>query len=237
MFQPLTTPNTKGGTMRSWITLCVIGALFLGLFGCASWSQSQKGAAIGTTAGAVVGGIIGNQSDHTAEGAILGAIIGGVAGGIIGNYMDKQAAEMERDLQGAEIERVGEGIKVTFESGILFDFDSATLRPAAKENLKKLAVILQKYDDTEILIEGHTDATGSEEYNQKLSERRASSVSNFLASLGVSSMRMTNAGYGEMQPIASNDTPEGQQANRRVEVAIWANEDLKESARRQAEQG
>lgn len=223
--------------MRRGIVLCMIAALLLGSLGCASWSKSQKGAAIGTTAGAVVGGIIGKQSDHTAEGAILGAVVGGVAGGIIGNYMDKQAAEMEQDLEGAKIERVGEGIKVTFESGILFDFDSSALRPEAKENLSKLADILQKYDDTEILIEGHTDATGSEDYNQSLSERRAGSVSGYLGSLGVKRIRMTTVGYGEMQPVASNETDEGQQANRRVEVAIWANEELKETARKEAQQG
>jgi outer membrane protein OmpA-like peptidoglycan-associated protein len=223
--------------MRYGIVLCVMGALLLSFFGCASWSKSQKGAAIGTTAGAVVGGIIGKQSDHTAEGAILGAAIGGVAGGIIGKYMDEQAAEMEQDLKGARIERVGEGIKITFDSGILFDFDSANLRPEAKENLTQLAGILQKYENTEILIEGHTDATGSEEYNQGLSERRADSVSGFLGGLGVKKIRMTTVGYGETQPVADNETAAGQQANRRVEVAIWANEELKESARHQAGQG
>jgi outer membrane protein OmpA-like peptidoglycan-associated protein len=223
--------------MKYGITLCILGALLLGLLGCASWSKSQKGAAIGTTAGAVVGGIIGKQSDHTAEGAILGAAIGGVAGGIIGNYMDKQAAEMQEDLEGARIERVGEGIKITFDSGILFDFDSASLRSEAKENLTRLADILKKYDDTIILIEGHTDATGSDEYNQRLSERRANSVSRFLAGLGVQQMRMNTVGYGETQPVASNETAVGQQANRRVEVAIWANEELKESARQQASEG
>jgi outer membrane protein OmpA-like peptidoglycan-associated protein len=219
------------------MSLILIGLLISGLWGCSSLSKSQKGAIIGSTAGAVVGGVIGKQSDHTAEGAILGAAIGGIAGGIIGDYMDKQAAEMERDLEGAQIERVGEGIKVTFESGILFDVDSSMLRPEAQENLRKLARILQKYEDTEILIEGHTDATGAEEYNQELSERRAGSVNNFLIGLGVQKIRLTMVGYGEMQPIDSNETPEGRQANRRVEVAIWANDELKETAQRQAEGG
>jgi outer membrane protein OmpA-like peptidoglycan-associated protein len=200
-------------------------------------TKSQKGAVIGGTAGAVIGGVIGKQSDHTAEGAILGAVIGGIAGGIIGDYMDRQAEEMERDLEGATIERIGEGIKVTFASGILFDVDSAALRPEAQENLKKLATILQKYEDTEILIEGHTDSTGPEEYNQSLSERRANSVNNYLIGLGVEGVRLTTVGYGEMQPVASNETQEGRQANRRVEVAIWANEKLKEAARSQAEGG
>jgi outer membrane protein OmpA-like peptidoglycan-associated protein len=223
--------------MNRAIGLLLIGFLMAGLWGCASMTKSQKGAVIGGTAGAVIGGVIGKQSDHTAEGAILGAVIGGIAGGIIGNYMDKQAAEMERDLEGAKIERVGEGIKVTFESGILFDVDSAALRPEAQENLKKLATILQKYENTEILIEGHTDSTGPEEYNQSLSERRADSVSNYLIGLGVTKIRLTTVGYGEMQPIDSNETLEGRQANRRVEVAIWANENLKEAARSQAEGG
>jgi outer membrane protein OmpA-like peptidoglycan-associated protein len=215
----------------------LIGCLLLSLGGCASMTKSQKGAVIGGTAGAVIGGVIGKQSDHTAEGAILGAVIGGIAGGIIGNYMDKQAAEMERDLEGAKIERIGEGIKVTFESGILFDVDSAALRPEAQENLKKLATILQKYEDTDILIEGHTDSTGPEEYNQFLSERRANSVSNYLMGLGVTKIRLTTVGYGEMQPVDTNETLEGRQANRRVEVAIWANEKLKEAAQREAESG
>ncbi len=223
--------------MKRTISLIIIGSLILGLGGCSSLTKSQKGAIIGGTAGAVVGGVIGKQSDHTAEGAILGAAIGGIAGGIIGDYMDKQAAEMERDLEGAKIERVGEGIKVTFASGILFDVDSSNLRPEAQENLHKLARILQKYEDTRILIEGHTDATGSEEYNQELSERRANSVNNYLIGLGVQVNRLTTVGYGEMQPVSSNETPEGRQANRRVEVAIWANEELKDAARRQAESG
>jgi outer membrane protein OmpA-like peptidoglycan-associated protein len=223
--------------MKGAVSIILIGLLMMSLLGCASMTKSQKGAIIGSSAGAVVGGIIGKQSDNTAEGAILGAVVGGIAGGIIGNYMDKQAAEMERDIEGAKIERVGEGIKVTFESGILFDVDSAALRPAAQENLKKLASILQKYDDTEILIEGHTDATGPEEYNQTLSERRANSVNNYLTGMGVQKIRLTTVGYGEMQPVDTNDTPEGRQANRRVEVAIWANEELKAAAQKQAEGG
>jgi len=223
--------------MNRAISIILIGILITGLWGCASMTKSQKGAVIGGTAGAVIGGVIGKQSDHTAEGAILGAAIGGIAGGIIGNYMDKQAEEMERDLEGAKIERIGEGIKVTFESGILFDVDSAALRPAAQENLKKLATILQKYEDTDILIEGHTDSTGPEDYNQQLSERRANSVSNYLMGLGVTKIRLTTVGYGEMQPIDSNETPDGRQANRRVEVAIWANDELKSAAQRQAEGG
>ncbi len=214
------------------LLLVVFGAL-----GCASMSRRDTGVAIGAGAGAVVGGAIGSGSDNTALGAILGAVIGGAAGGIIGNYMDKQAEEMQRDLEGAKIERVGEGIKVTFDSGILFDVDKSDLRPEAKENLVKLAKILNKYDDTNILLEGHTDSDGSEEHNMALSERRARSVAAFLVQQSVSSPRLTIMWYGESQPIADNSTPEGKQLNRRVEVAIMANQDLKQAAEDKARQG
>jgi outer membrane protein OmpA-like peptidoglycan-associated protein len=209
----------------------------LGAFGCASMSGRDKGVAIGAATGAVVGGIIGKQSDNTALGAILGAAVGGAAGGVIGNYMDEQAEELEQDLEGAEIERVGEGIKVTFQSGILFDVNKSDIRPDAEVELTKLAEILVKYEDTDILLEGHTDSSGADDYNQALSERRAAAVRAFLVMQGVKGMRMTTIGYGESQPIADNETVEGKQANRRVEVAIMANEDLKKAAEKQAAQG
>ncbi len=221
--------------MRRSVIVCLICLLVLGLLSCSSWSRKQKGAAIGAAAGAVVGGVIGKQSDNTAVGAILGAAIGGAAGAYIGHYMDKQAAELERDLEGAKVERIGEGIKITFDSGILFDFDKATLKDESKRNLEKLAVILTKYPDTNILLEGHTDAKGSEEYNLELSRRRAQAVANYLSSLGVNPMRFTIMGYGESQPVASNETEEGRRLNRRVEVAIFANDRLKAIARQKAE--
>jgi outer membrane protein OmpA-like peptidoglycan-associated protein len=200
-------------------------------------SRRDKGVAIGAGTGAVVGGAIGSASDNTALGAILGAVIGGAAGGVIGNYMDDQAEEMERDLEGATIERVGEGIKVTFDSGILFDVDRADLRPEAQQNLIKLAEILNKYEDTNILLEGHTDSDGSEEYNMNLSERRARAVSSFLAAQAVMAQRMNVMWYGELQPVADNSTAYGKQQNRRVEVAIMANEELKKAAEEQVNQG
>jgi outer membrane protein OmpA-like peptidoglycan-associated protein len=197
-------------------------------------SNTEKGVAGGAAAGATLGGIIGHQSGNTAVGAIIGAAVGGAAGGYIGHYMDKQAAEMQKDLEGAKVERVGEGIKITFGSGLLFDVDHADLRPEAQAELVKLTRILQKYGDTNVLIEGHTDATGTEAYNMDLSLRRSSSVATFLAYQGVARGRLSAVGYGELQPIASNETVEGRQQNRRVEVAIWANDDLKAAARRQA---
>jgi outer membrane protein OmpA-like peptidoglycan-associated protein len=216
--------------MRNLVVFAVIAALLAGALGCASMSKTKEGTAIGAGAGAAIGAIMGNQSGHTVLGAILGAAVGGAAGAYIGNYMDKQAEEMQRDIQGAKIERVGEGIKITFDSGILFDVDKATLKDEAKTNIDKLAVILKKYPDTNVLIEGHTDATGTEEHNLELSRERAQSVSNYLAQLGVDPARFTATGYGESQPIASNDTQEGRQQNRRVELAVMANDKLKKAA-------
>jgi len=223
--------------MRRAVCAAMILALVLGTIGCASMSRRDKGVAIGAATGAVLGGVIGKQSDNTAVGAILGAVVGGAAGGIIGDYMDKQAEELEQDLEGAKIERVGEGIKVTFQSGILFDVNKSDLRPEAQVELTKLASVLSKYDDTNILLEGHTDSDGSDEYNLTLSERRARAVQAFLAQQGVMTTRMTVMGYGESQPVADNSTTLGKQANRRVEVAIMANEDLKRAAEAQASQG
>jgi outer membrane protein OmpA-like peptidoglycan-associated protein len=218
--------------MRRIALVILIGLLVAGSYGCASMGGTEKGLMIGAAAGAVIGGAV---AENTAAGAILGAAIGGAAGATIGHYMDDQAEELENDLEGAKIERIGEGIKITFESGILFDVDKAELRPAAKENLVKMAGILNKYEDTNILIEGHTDSDGSEEYNLALSERRSHAVTAFLAMNNVSSARITEIGYGETQPIADNSTAEGKQANRRVEVAIMANEELKERALEEAQ--
>ena len=220
--------------MKKLVAYLAIAMLLLGMYGCGTWSQKEKGAVIGATTGAAVGAIIGHQAGNTAVGAILGAAVGGAAGAVIGDYMDNEAEEIERDLEGAKVERVGEGIKITFSSGILFDVDKATLRPEAKLDLQKLARILNKYDDTDILIEGHTDSTGPDEYNLDLSEKRAQSVANHLASSDVIPTRFTIMGYGESQPVAMNDTPEGRQANRRVEIAIMANEELKRAAMSEA---
>ena len=212
--------------MKRVAVFALTALLFVSILGC-GWSKKDRGTAIGAGSGAVIGGVIGNKAGNTAAGAILGAMIGGVAGAYIGNYMDKQAEEIERDLEGAHIERIGEGIKITFDSGILFDIDASGLRYVAKTNLANLAKILNKYEDTEVLVEGHTDATGSDDHNLDLSLRRAQSVANYMAGLGVMSSRFRMMGYGEDQPIMSNDTQDGRQANRRVEIAIFANDKLK----------
>jgi outer membrane protein OmpA-like peptidoglycan-associated protein len=215
--------------LRRVLSVGLIVILSIGIMGC-SWSNKTKGAIIGAGTGAAVGGVIGKQAGNTAVGAIIGAAVGGAAGAYIGNYMDKQAAEMERDLEGAKVERIGEGIKITFDSGLMFDVDKADLRSASRDNLTNLAGILNKYPDTNILLEGHTDATGSNDHNLELSRRRAQSVANYLSTQQVLVTRFTIMGYGEDQPIASNDTADGRQQNRRVEVAIYANDKLKKVA-------
>lgn len=218
--------------MKRIMAVLVLAAVAVQLEGCAS--KAQTGAIVGAGGGAVVGAVIGKAAGNTAAGAVIGAAVGGAAGAVIGGYMDKQAAEMERDLEGARIERIGEGIKITFAGGILFDVDRAELRPEAQAELVKLGRILNKYEDTNIMVEGHTDATGTEEHNMQLSLRRSESVATFLAVQSVARDRLSAVGYGEIQPIASNDTVDGRQQNRRVEVAIWANDKLKDAARKQS---
>lgn len=207
----------------------IISIMSISMIGCGA-SNTVKGGAIGAGGGAVLGAIIGKLAGNTAAGAIIGAAVGGTAGAIIGHNMDKQAEEMQKDLQGAKVERIGEGIKITFDSGILFETAKSTLQPTARENVSKLADILNKYPDTNILVEGHTDADGKEEYNQKLSEERAASVANQLLGRGVLSARVTKIGYGETQPLASNETADGKKQNRRVEIAIFANDKMKAAA-------
>jgi len=220
--------------LKRILTLSVVMVFLLAAMNCASWNKTTRGAVIGGAGGAVVGGVIGHAAGNTILGAIIGAAVGGAAGAFIGSYMDKQAAEMQRDLEGAEIQRIGEGIKITFDSGILFDIDKSGLRPVSETNLTKLAKILNKYPDTNILIEGHTDNTGTEDYNMALSKDRAQSVSRYLATAEVASARFSIAGYGETQPIVMNDTTEGRQKNRRVDIAVIANDKLKKAAQEKA---
>ncbi len=219
--------------MRKILTLILIVSLGIFFVSCSSTSKTTKGTAVGTAAGAIVGGVIGKQAGNTVVGAIIGAAVGGAAGAYIGHYMDKQAEEIQNDLAGAKVERVGEGIKITLKSGLLFKSGEATLQPAAQADLTELALTLNKYSDTVVLIEGHTDSQGSDDYNLGLSQQRAQSVAAFLAGQKVDPTRFTQMGYGESQPVATNDTPEGRQANRRVELAIMANEKLKKVAEQQ----
>lgn len=213
---------------RTYVTALLTVCIILG--SCQNTNKATKGAVIGTAGGAAAGALIGKAAGNTAVGAIIGAAVGGTGGYLIGRYMDKQAAELKKDLEGAEVERVGEGIKITFHSGIEFAVNSSELTATTKTNLDDLGRVLNKYDDTNVLIEGHTDSTGKRKYNQDLSERRASSVSNYLKTRGVTQARLSNVGYGPDQPIADNGTDAGRQQNRRVEVAIFANDKLKKKA-------
>lgn len=203
------------------ITVALLIGLGLSSTACAL-SNKSKGAAIGTTAGAAVGAVVGNQTGSTARGAIIGAVVGGTAGAVIGHQMDQQAKELEVAIPGAVVQRIGEGLVVTFASGLLYDFDSDALRPEAEANLRNLAASLEKYGDTELLIVGHTDALGTTAYNQTLSTSRASSASRYLAAQGVTASRMHVSGKGETEAVASNETEAGRQTNRRIEVAIFA---------------
>ena len=218
-------------SFRSFFMLIALSLALLLAGGCNA-SRTVKGGAIGAAAGGAIGGAIGSKKGKTAEGAIIGAVVGGTAGALIGRYMDKQAEEIRRDMKGATVTRVGEGILITFDSGLMFDVDSYNLRSTTRDNLNELARVLNKYDDTDILIEGHTDNTGSEEHNQTLSEKRAQSVANYLIRQAVNKDRTITMGYGESQPIASNETASGRQQNRRVEVAIFANKKLQRAAKR-----
>lgn len=222
--------------------------IFSGLFlfssvfvGCKSFknaSNYQKGAGIGAATGAVVGGIIGNKAGKGGRavlGAVVGATVGGAAGAIIGNEMDKQAREIKTVLPSAEVERVGEGIRLILkENAIRFDFDKSSLTPQAKTNLNKLMKVFKENPNTNINIFGYTDNVGSENYNLTLSKNRANTVRNYLVSNGLAAGRLETQGLGMADPIASNETSEGRGQNRRVEFAITANEKMTREAKEKA---
>jgi outer membrane protein OmpA-like peptidoglycan-associated protein len=208
--------NTMSSGRRGLVVAALVSVL--AIQGCSS--NFRTGALGGAAAGAVVGGL----ASGTAKGAIIGAAIGGAAGAAIGAVMDRQAEDLQDKLPNARVERVGEGIQVTFDSGILFDVNSSDLRSAAQQNLRDLVASLREYQGTEVLVVGHTDSTGEAAYNQGLSERRASSARTFLTGAGLDGGRVRAVGMGENEPIATNDTADGRQANRRVEVAIFASE-------------
>jgi len=219
---------------RTAIALLAVGSL--GLSACASMSKKEQGAATGAAAGAAIGGIIGNQTGSTARGAILGAIVGGAAGAVIGHQMDQQAKEIDASVEGATVQRVGEGIAVTFDSGLLFAYDSDVIQSAARANLTELANSLKKYPESQLLIVGHTDDTGSDSYNQGLSQRRSDAAATFLQSQGIARSRIQTSGKGESEPVATNESDSGRQQNRRVEVAIYASEAYRQELMRKSGQ-
>jgi outer membrane protein OmpA-like peptidoglycan-associated protein len=187
--------------------------------------KTKKGAAIGAIGGAIVGAVIGNNRGHHSakRGAVVGTVAGAAAGAIVGAMMDKQEREL-RQIEGVDVTRVdGDDLKVTVRNEVLFDYNSAGLRSASKSALREMADVFEKYPNTTIVVEGHTDSTGSASYNERLSERRANSVASYLEALGVSGHRVDTIGYGESQPRASNNTASGRQSNRRVELKIHGN--------------
>ncbi len=215
-----------------------LSSLFSSCDAVKNTNDTQRGAGIGAVAGGVLGAVLGNNLGHGgngALGAVLGGVLGGVAGGVIGNKMDRQAREIQTALPGAQVERVGEGIKLTLgENSVRFDTNKSTLTPTAKANLDKLVPVFQSYADTDIVIYGYTDNTGAVDHNLTLSEQRAASVKSYLASKGLNVARFTNKGMGIADPVATNDTPEGRTQNRRVEFAIVANDKMKQEAQKEA---
>ena len=226
--------------MKNFRTLTAI-VLCTGILGSCSTYKSmnntEKGAVIGAAGGAVAGGVIGKVAgNNPAMGAVIGTVVGGAAGAVIGRQMDKQAKEIEQTVPGAEVERVGEGIVVNFNEKVLFGFNQSTLNANSYAALDKLVTVLNKYNQTDLKVSGHTDSKGTDEYNQGLSVKRAAAVADYLASRGIGRTRILTYGYGESAPKCTNETEEGRACNRRVEFAITANNQMQQDAMREAGQ-
>jgi outer membrane protein OmpA-like peptidoglycan-associated protein len=226
------------GVLTLALTLSIV---FVNCEATKNANNTQKGVVIGAASGAILGAIIGNNAGKGGNGeigAVIGGVVGGAAGGIIGKQMDNQAKRIEEEIPGAEVERVDDGIVITFDgqsNGVYFDTEKYNVNEASRVNLDKLAAILLEYPDTNVLVVGHTDSAGSEEYNMTLSKNRAQSVTNyFVATKGLSAARFTTNWYGESSPIESNDTAEGRSKNRRVNIVIVPNEKMKEEAKQKA---
>ena len=208
-------------------TIMLIAAAGVLAAGCATMNKQQKGTVAGAAGGALIGAAV---SKGSVWGILIGAAVGGAAGNLIGKKMDQQAKELKQAIPTAEVERVGEGINMTFNSGLMFKINSAEISESYKGDLAAAAEVFKKYADTYILIEGHTDDTGKEDYNMQLSQKRAEAVGAFLKSQGVEAKRLTEKWYGESQPKYANDSEENRSKNRRVELAIYADEDMKKAA-------
>ncbi|MFJ1490190.1 OmpA family protein [Capnocytophaga canis] len=213
------------------------------LMGCDAYNNSnktQRAAVIGAAGGALLGAILGNnvKGGSSEIGAVIGTVVGGAAGAVIGNQMDKQAKKIEEEIPGAEVKRVDDGIIVTFDenSGVYFDTNKSDVNVASQETLNKLVDVLKEYVETNVIIIGHTDSSGSDTYNMKLSEKRAKSVTDYFIKQGLKSDRFTTKWFGEEQPTHDNSTAEGRAKNRRVNVVIVPNEKMKEQAQKEAGQ-
>jgi outer membrane protein OmpA-like peptidoglycan-associated protein len=225
-------------SILSLASLFFATSLFTGCKTIQNANNTQKGTGLGVAAGALLGGIIGNnvgKGGNAVLGAVIGAAVGGGTGAIIGNKMDKQARKITEALPGAEVERVGEGIRMVLkEDAIRFNLNKSTLTTQAKANLDKLVPVFKEYAETNIDIFGYTDSTGNPDYNLKLSKERAESVKTYLTSKGLVANRLKTSGLGVADPIATNDTDEGRSINRRVEFAITANQKMTEEAQKEA---
>lgn len=215
------------------VTLCA--SLFVGCEATRNANNKQKGAVIGATSGAILGAIIGNNTgdgNNSELGAVIGGVVGGTAGVLIGNKMDKQAQRIEEEIPGAQVERIDDGIVVTFDenSGVFFETAKWEINSDSQKMLSDLAGVMKEYPETNIIVAGHTDDVGSDASNMLLSKRRANAVTSYLALAGVDASRFTTVWYGESQPAASNATPEGRAANRRVTLGIVPNENMKAQA-------
>ena len=209
--------------MKKTVIICILCVALIWLAsGCAMQTSQQKGtgtgAAVGAGVGAILGQVIGGDSEATMLGAGIGAVLGGIAGNRIGAYMDRQEADLQRAIassEAASIQREQDILTATFKSGVMFDFDSAVLKSGGQAEIARVATVLNKYPQTMLQVEGHTDSRGAEDYNQQLSERRAISVKNALIQQGIDGRRISTIGYGESQPISSEDA-----VNRRVNIVI-----------------
>ena len=229
--------------MKKFVVLALSAAvLFTGCEAYNNTNKAQRGAVIGAAGGALLGAILGNNvgnGQNSELGAVLGTVVGGAAGAVIGHQMDKQAKKIEEEIPGADVKRVDDGIVVTFDEnngGVYFDTNKYNINEKSKQTLDKLAAILKEYPDTNVLVAGHTDSVGKDEYNLGLSQRRAQAVTNYFKSKGLVGSRFTTKWYGEKNPVASNDTAEGRAKNRRVNVVIVPNEKMKAEAKKQAGQ-
>jgi outer membrane protein OmpA-like peptidoglycan-associated protein len=221
----------KEGTikMKRMLWVCLMGAFVLNA--CATpQTKTGKGAAYGAAGGAIAGAVlgqaIGRDTQGTLIGAAAGAAVGAAAGAGVGQMMDQQEAEMRDALAASEaaaVKREGDLLAITLKGDVSFDLDSDVVRPGLYNELDRIARIMIKYPQTAILVEGHTDSTGSETYNQQLSVRRANAVKKLLVQRGVPDYRVSTLGHGEHRPVATNATPEGRQMNRRVEIRINPN--------------
>ena len=218
--------------MRQFTVLLLV--ISFALYSCSSANKAQKGGAIGAGAGAVLGGIIGSLSGHVGMGALIGAAVGGGAGAVIGHKMDKQAAEIQKEIPSAKVERVGEGIVIEFSDKVLFSIGKSDLSAASKASLDKLYTLLVKYPDTNIEVQGHTDNTGTPAINLKLSQKRADAVAAYLSNKGIAAARLTSKGFGQDDPKYSNDTDDGRTQNRNVQFLISANDKMKADATKEA---